>query len=386
LSSWHDWAKDLRQLDGLPWPSGFDPSGIRGRVDAYLQGWAKRYEGWATIERLCGRVVQLVEVVVGWLALRWVADRTLSGLAALGVATVAVLIAYGTFRLLYLRLVPANTRRAFLAKGILVSLCLTLVAASIAAAGHGRGWPAILAATLAMPVAMAIGYALTIGPVRATGLFRIGWPRRSWPRERILDHLLDILGGMAIPGQRNDLRSRGQWMWLLEQAAVTMRRRLPAVLPAYDRATAAHAAERARGAAEALRQLKYRIMAPDNRTWDRVEAVLIQDVIALTTGNLRQLAWARPPTRAQVRRSRWMVAWDVLRSILFAAVPLVLVLATRPVVHLDAGVFAWAKVVSIAWAALYLLATMDPTLRDKLDTARSLLSTVRDVGRPPQNG
>lgn len=207
---------------------------------------------------------------------------------------------------------------------------------------------------------------------------------RQWPRERILDHLLEILGGLAIPCQRNDLRSRHRWIRLLEQSAAAMQQMLPAVLPAYDRATAAHAAERA-GASHALRRLKYRIMATDNRAWDRVTAALTQDVIALATGNLRQLAWMTPPTRAQVRRSRRMVARDVGRTLTFAALPIVLVLVAQPAVRLDPTVFGRANVAGIAWAALYLLATFDPTLRDKLDTAQSVLGTVRQMSQPPQD-
>jgi hypothetical protein len=156
-------------------------------------------------------------------------------------------------------------------------------------------------------------------------------------------------------------------------------RRLPAVLRGHDQATNVYATERARGAAEALRQLKRDILMPDSARWDRVAAVVTKDVIALATGDLRDLAWKRPPTPAQVRRSRWKVAGGTVRTLALAALPLVLVLVTRPVLHLDASVSGWAEIVGIAWAALYLLATLDPTLRDKLDTARSAVGIFRDV-------
>jgi hypothetical protein len=74
-------------------------------------------------------------------------------------------------------------------------------------------------------------------------------------------------------------------MRLLKRTASTLKRQLPAVLPAYDLATDALAADRARGAAAALRRLKCNIMAPHRGSWDKVVAALRQDVIVLATAN-----------------------------------------------------------------------------------------------------
>jgi hypothetical protein len=135
-------------------------------------------------------------------------------------------------------------------------------------------------------------------------------------REDILDRLLKLLEESTDPGNRNDLRYRSRWIWLLEQAASTVESRLPASLGPYDQATGQWVTQRARGAATALRQLKRHITAPSDRSWDRLTAELHRTIVALTTGDFGTLRWSPPP--------------DPARTAVFAAVPL---LAAGPLLH-----------------------------------------------------
>jgi hypothetical protein len=64
------------------------------------------------------------------------------------------------------------------------------------------------------------------------------------------------------------------------------------------------------------------------------------------------------------------------------ALPLVAILALQPYLRLTGNTLAWAKVIALGWAALYLLITLDPTVNDKIATARNLIGLVRETKLP----
>ncbi|MDF5751431.1 hypothetical protein [Spongiactinospora sp. TRM90649] len=57
-------------------------------------------------------------------------------------------------------------------------------------------------------------------------------------------------------------------------------------------------------------------------------------------------------------------------------IPIVCVVAARPIFALDAATYRTALLVAAGWAVLYLLLALDPAPRDKIDTARSLLTSA----------
>jgi hypothetical protein len=54
--------------------------------------------------------------------------------------------------------------------------------------------------------------------------------------------------------------------------------------------------------------------------------------------------------------------------------PVAGIFALRPVLGLDGDGYRVALLVSLGWALLYLVLTLDPGVRDKLDVFRSLFS------------
>src|SRR5439155_12182653 len=239
-------------------------------------------------------------------------------------------------------------------------------AALIRLRGPAGGWPTFAGAVLLAAAGMAAVYFFVVGGVRLVGGVGIDRHWRAAPREDVLDELLAILADLAEPHLRNDLDNRAYWLSGLERAASTVEKRLPEKLKLADKATTAWAAERARGAATALRLLKRQIAAPVDGTWDRLIAVLRQQTVAVATGDLGKLRWAAPPSAASVRRSRRTTAIAVLRTAVVTVAPLVTVFAVQPLLGLDAGVLRWAKVAGLGWGVLYLLLTADPTLREKV--------------------
>jgi hypothetical protein len=72
---------------------------------------------------------------------------------------------------------------------------------------------------------------------------------------------------------------------------------------------------------------------------------------------------------------------EILRTVLVAALPLGAVLVGQAVLHFSTGVFRWTSIATGVWALLYVVISLDPAIRDKMDTARSLVDTLYQARR-----
>jgi hypothetical protein len=63
----------------------------------------------------------------------------------------------------------------------------------------------------------------------------------------------------------------------------------------------------------------------------------------------------------------------VVRTILVAALPLAVVLAAKPLLHASPGMFGWALIATGTWALLYVVLSLDPAIRDQIDTANQVV-------------
>jgi tetratricopeptide (TPR) repeat protein len=391
VNTWQAWSVELARFDALDWPAGFEAAGIRAAVDGYLLRWAwldrrRSVVSW-WVRWLLHAVLGLSTVLAVSLAARGaglpVGAAVLAGLG--GTAGVYVLV-----RAVFLRWRRTGSTRLLLARG--VPTCLALAAAGYGLLRLGSG---ATAAGVALPAggAAIAGVALIAGAVGAAAYYlvdQVVWTvlragilgyHRRYTRESIIDDLLMLLDGTADAGARNDLNRRDVWLQLLENAALSVERDLPKRLGFGDAETAAWAAERARGAAAAMRRLKRYVVAPYPGSWERLTDTVRRQAVAVATGDLGTLRWVAPPTPAQVRRSRWRTALLVARAVALAVVPLAVVLVVSPFLGLTGSTVLWARIAGLGWAVLYLLLTADPGLRDKIETTRSLLTTVRDTGR-----
>jgi tetratricopeptide (TPR) repeat protein len=383
LRVWRTSSRRLQALDALCWPPGFDQNVIRSSIDWHLQRSALMSEWWSSVARWLGRVHVSIAAVAIWVALFQVALRAVSLPAAWAAtaATVGVVIAYALYQVIFFRLVTYI--RVWRGRGMALPAAavagMVLLAGGYAAVnvpGEVHGWSVLAGSVLLAVAGMAASYFVLVVLIFVPGVLGIRSLWRVGAREDILDELLAVLDDLSDPDLRNDLESRASWMAHLENAAYAMERNLPARLHLSDRATADWAADRARGAATALRRLKRQIAAPTGGSWDRLQTALQHEVVALATGELGRLRWAAPPSRATTRRSRWRAAVDLLRTGVVASAPFALVYATQPLLQLNPDALGWARVAGLAWFVLYLLLAMDPTLREKIETMRSITSLV----------
>jgi hypothetical protein len=258
----------------------------------------------------------------------------------------------------------------------------------------GAGLLLVNAAHTAIATGEALGLGLIAAPFLGTGVFvatraigLVGYLKtrnlkKEAAREAILDIYLDTAEEMRIPDNRNDLSYRKRWLTNLEQAAKMIERDLPRAMTSDGVETDAWMAERAKGAAAGLRRVNRQIAVSGADTLDRVVSILNSQAVALACGDFASLKWAPPPPPEARRRRWWRSAFIALRTLLVMAVPLVAILALQSYLGLTGNALVWAKIIALGWAALYLLITIDPTVSDKIATARNLIGIVRETKLP----
>ena len=55
--------------------------------------------------------------------------------------------------------------------------------------------------------------------------------------------------------------------------------------------------------------------------------------------------------------------------------------AGQALLHVNTGVLHWAIIATAVWALLNVVISLDPAIRDKIDTARSLAQTISEARR-----
>ena len=136
------------------------------------------------------------------------------------------------------------------------------------------------------------------------------------------------------------------------------------------------------GWAEALRLAQRQLIAALPGDKAGFEEFLVHEIRCLATSDLGALSWQEPPPplprRALLRRR----TITVIRATLVAGLPLAAVLTAQPVLHLSAAVFDWARVSAGLWALLYIIVSLDPTIGDKVSTAREIAGLLRGSPAP----
>lgn len=377
------WYRRSRNLQVLEFTAA------RARTDSYIRDRGRLRDRWARVTRWV-RYGLLYAVVVPLWAILWPVVRALwpatgDGRTAL-IVTVATLVGWAGLRLMvaldsrittnwqswsavFLHYWTAWTVIAIVGGGA--------VAGGLAALDTGRAEPhwsdAAGLALIAAPGLVVVGNLLLYGISLVSGA-RLSAFDGEYPRELMLDRLADILAETTDTRNRDELFRRSGWNWRLETVARTLEHDLAKSLFTGDPATHEWMTERAAGAAEAIRRLKRCVVLAQ---WDRLDARVREAAAAIASGDLSALRWVAPPSPEVRRRRRWRAVLDGVRTVVVMAVPLATVFVLTPVLGLSGDAGGWAKAVGVAWAVLYLLMSLDPTLRDKVETMKNMAETVK---------
>jgi tetratricopeptide (TPR) repeat protein len=259
LRLWRVDSQNLRALDAIDWPAGFDPTDIRNRVDFVLQRAALVGSRWWSIAWWTRRTAQLVAIAAAGLILLDIARR--AGALALPLAVTwavaATGLSFALYRLIFGRLIDLGIGYQVILRGVPAGLALIGIGYLLTQAT----WPSrTLAGGMGAIILTVAGTAavvsLAIFPVSLSWTLSL-W--RLWhnnPREDMVDDLLRVLDGLDDRTAHNDLGWRARWIYHLERAARNLEKRLPPLLRIGDPVTTNWAAAGAKGAATALRRLR----------------------------------------------------------------------------------------------------------------------------------
>ena len=101
----------------------------------------------------------------------------------------------------------------------------------------------------------------------------------------------------------------------------------------------------------------------------KLEELLVHEIRCVATCDLGALAWREPPPSPS--RQQRVITWA--RVVLVAVLPLAAVLIIQQFVRVP-GVVGWATVV---WAVVCVVFSLDPTIRDKVETAHEIAALLR---------
>lgn len=377
--SWEIWSKNLQVFDTLDYPQGFDAELIRGNVDAYIQAWVTNWAVAAVVEKLAKPLVMISAIIAGWIGVfelcRRSHSQTISSSAVS--ASIALVISSGIW-LLVVRSGRGGSGRMWLAWRFAVYVLPGAGGIALLNIEPFSFWVSIAGYSMISGSLLAILYASTGFVLEISYAAKLEALRRSRPRQAIIDNLLDALKEVSSSNDKNDFNRRNQILRSLESAAFILERDLPKYFDSSDSQTDRWLADRAKGAATALRYLKRRILVSDESTWSWLEGVLREEISALAAGDLARLRWMSPPPKEEQIRSLQRTVVIVLRTVVVMAIPLVATFTLNPVLEMTPKIYATAKVISFGWAILYFLLTIDPTLQSKIETARNIIGTVRE--------
>lgn len=212
------------------------------------------------------------------------------------------------------------------------------------------------------------------------------WLWRRWFRKLnrencllvVLNALLDVLAYLRPTTGNRSIGRRLSLAGEFEYAALCLTRDLLPSSTTRFLGSGDWLIQRAAGWAEALRHMQRQVVASVPGDLTKLEEQLVHEIRCLATCDIGALAWCEPPpapARGVVLRRR-AITWA--RVILVAGLPLATVFITQQFVHVP-GVFSWAAGI---WALLYVVLSLDPAIRDKIETAHEIAGLLRTAPPP----
>ncbi|MEV0201860.1 hypothetical protein, partial [Nonomuraea sp. NPDC050691] len=373
LWRWENWCYNLAQLDSLDGVTEREADAARAANEAYLLDWARHDQFFG--------LLRPVAAVLGPAALAgaaWAAARLRPwefGVPAAWCVTLAALLlpvvmrdASPVHRLWPVR--GATWRRWTVLNGVL---------AGAGALALWRDAPVLGLAVLSL-VAVLVVRAACVQGVRIASDVRFRLLRRRHARASLLNDLLELMLWVGNRQAQYTVSDRSLWAYWLERAASALADDLPRQLRAEDPVMQEWVRRNAQDAACALRRLKRQALSPAPGSADHLSAELRRAAAAVASGCFARLRLVREPERPRPGWRTYVQA--VARGLAVTGLPILAVVASRPLLGLGEDAYRTALLVSGGWAALYLLLVLDPGLREKIDTARGLLTASGAPGKP----
>ncbi|MFI0447469.1 hypothetical protein [Actinomadura sp. 6N118] len=381
LRLWRSWSVHHAEIASLPGMGDDAATQIQRSLDTYLLGWARSFSTvtavWQSWRNAARRLLLVLVATVVAVALA-TGFSVPAALAGTGVAVVsAAAIPLAVFR--------GQPRIPFWT-GVRRSVPLVVL-------WCGAGIGLLRAGDLGQrPIAWAAGAGLLTAVVLAAvpqalnlvATYDLLRREARHPQAAAIDRLLELRADVRCGEGHCPVEQRRALFRHLERTARLIEGPLMGQVSGRDPATRAWVHRHCAAAATAVRELKRDVAAPTASRWEHLEAQLTRTLAALATGNLGELPTVEPGAADLPRPSRFTTAVRLLRAALIAVAPIVMVVAAQPLLDLKPDHYALAKAGAALWALLYLLISLDPTLREKLAAIGDLFAAAR--GDRPWNG
>lgn len=370
---------------------------VRVQLETYTYRYQRGWYRWRALHQAGYRLIPMCIVPV-WLVL--LAATSLGGfqpgpLGTAGFAAVSAVIAAAVVvAVTWVILRPDGTYRIQYSMAIgVVGLFAIVVFEAAAGAGFsqhqlpvGGWWAAVALGVTAGPAAVTCLLPAAVVIVAVPYGRRNRQLIRADPQVAAIDSLLLVLHDLRSPRAHSGMALRLYYCRHLEFAARCLTRYLLPPARVSRLGAGNWLAHRAAGWAEAIRFAERQIVAALPDRHNKTESLIAHEIQCLATGNLGALAWRSPPPAPSRSAKRRRAVVAVTRAAVAAALPLAAVFAIQPFIHASSSLLGWAKILTGAWALLYVLLSIDPTLRDKIGAARELADLVQTVPGPSRSG
>ncbi|TCC16508.1 tetratricopeptide repeat protein [Kribbella speibonae] len=380
IGTWRRWLAPSMLFDDLPL-SGFDSSQVRANVE-WLNWRRLTVSGLSgRLDRLFRWAWRLIYIPISAALAFHVSGRILMNpgvVEQIFVAAASLAVAAATADMIWRCHWWMARENVALAVGIVTTLTIggILVAARTYYSAFTAPWLTLFGLSLAFGSAsLAVACASLAAPQWHQAL-RLGELRRDEPHAWIVDTLLDVIYGVGREGWRSNAWDRKYYVQLIEAAARGLHGDFRHSVPALDGESEKWVAQRSAGVAASLRAIKCELIAPTINSATVINKSLVRYIIALASGNLRQLPWVSPPPPPTPLGLRGRI-WRTGKLSIIAILPLTSVIILNYTVGLPEIAQPWLLGVSVVWLVTSILFILDPQLREKLDAMNLFITILR---------
>jgi hypothetical protein len=380
IGTWRRWLAPSTLFDDLPL-NGFDSAQVRANVEwlnwrrlalSSLSGQLERLFRWAWL---------LIYVPISAALAFYVSGRLLMNpgvIEQILVAAGSLALVAATADMIWRCHWWAARENLALAVGIVTTLTAggIVVAARSYYSAFTAPWLTLLGLCLIFASASLAITRVSLAAPQWHQALRLGELRRDEPHAWIVDTLLDVVHGVGREGWRSNTWHRRYYVRLIEAAARGLHGDFRQSVPALDPESELWVAQRSAGVAASLRALKCEFIAPNINSATIINKALTKYIMALASGNLRQLPWVSPPPPPTPLGPRGRM-WRTGKLGIVAILPLTSVIILNYTVSLPVVAQPWLVGASVVWLVTSVLFILDPQLREKLDAMNLFITVLR---------
>jgi hypothetical protein len=373
-----DWPPNYRFYDGIRFDTPNQALAVKAQLDWALLSY-QRLVTWSGFARFVLLAIFGVSAVIASTGVFVILGLGIQAAVQIPVGLAITAVAFGISGLFWNVAINARgTYRAAVSATTPLVISVVTVGSVLAATSlSDHKWVALVATGL-LTGGLLFEIAVVGDLVRdvcAGYLFR--WHRRGHARMMALDYLAGVAEDAQDARARVSVSTRRAMVYQLEYAADTIERDVLAQISARDPGSSTWFANRLKGVAEAVRQMKRQVLSPSGDSWQHLSRIARQQVAAIATDNWGGALYREPPERAPRRKRDRILAIGQLVAV--AGLPGLAAFVADVSLDLGSDARRWLIIVALSWAVLSILYVLDPALREKAEIARGVWSTLRDV-------